>query len=132
MFAAGTAMLLWGAVLFAAQIPDTSQSPSAPAIAGTRKIPCKTPQNSQMFYWTHGRLTYGNGTPPLRVWKIGTDRMLGVFSGPSHFPPAEDQEEPELPNNLAKAYEAEGRRVQRLTAKDSVRPPVVFADLEIC
>ena len=86
-----------------------------------------------MCYWIHGRLTYGNGTPPLRIWKIGSDRILGVFSGPSHFPPAtvSDEEEPEFPNNLEKAYEVEGQRVKRLTGKDPVWPPIVFADLEI-
>lgn len=59
--------------------------------------------------------------------------MLGVFNGPSHFPPATAaDEEAELPNNLTSAYEVEGRRMKRLTGKDSVWPPIVFADLEIC
>jgi len=86
-----------------------------------------------MCYWIHGRLTYGNGTPPLRIWKIGSDRILGVFSGPSHFPSGteEDEEGAELPSNLTKAYEVEGQRMKR-AGKDPVFPPIVFADLEIC
>ena len=105
----------------------------ADAGTGKRKIPCKTPENVSLCYWTHGRLTYGNGTPPLRIWKIGTHRMLGVFNGPSHFPSntIEDEESPELPVNLEEAYAVEGRRMKRLTGKDP-GPPIVFADLEIC
>lgn len=36
----------------------------------------------------HGRLTLGNGTPSVRIWIIGTKRMLGVV-------PSEDESLPE-------------------------------------
>jgi hypothetical protein len=31
-------------------------------------------------YWTHGRLTVGNGTPSVRIWPRGTRRLLGVVN----------------------------------------------------
>ncbi len=44
----------------------------------------------------YGRATYGNGTPALRIWPIGTNRMLGVTSG--EF--ADDAEDPIVPRNM--------------------------------
>src|SRR5580698_5214283 len=32
-------------------------------------------------YQVHGRIQAGNGTPMIRIWKIGTNRMLGVPYG---------------------------------------------------
>ena len=29
-------------------------------------------------YWINGRLTLGNGTPAIRLWPSGTNRLLGV------------------------------------------------------
>src|ERR1700674_5365272 len=66
-----------------------------------RRIPCKTLANATSCYWTHGRLTYGNGTPAMRLWKIGTHRLLGIYSGPSVDRHSVDNENPELPANLA-------------------------------
>ncbi len=79
--------------LLAALAQAVPQSPSK------RKIPCKTPENAATCYWTHGRITVGNGNPSFRMWKIGTKRLLGIFSGPSvsHDRLSPDQEHPELP-----------------------------------
>lgn len=83
-----------------------------------RKIACKTPENARLCYWTHGRLRFGNGTPALRLWKIGTKRVLGIFSGPGSEKLDEgDNEHPELPPNLQKYNLFEGG---------------VFGDFEVC
>ncbi len=37
----------------------------------------------------------------MRLWKIGTHRLLGIYSGPSVKRPSMDNENPELPANLA-------------------------------
>jgi hypothetical protein len=47
--------------------------------------------------WTvRGRATFGNGTPTLRIWPVGTKRMLGVTAGPI----ADDADEPIAPKNF--------------------------------
>jgi hypothetical protein len=102
-----------------------------------RKIPCKTPENASLCYWTHGRLSVYNGNPSFRIWKIGTHRLLGVFNGPSHFPPRipsfdDDVFNPELPAELYGAYEADNQRLKRETGIMWAVPPPVFADFEVC
>jgi hypothetical protein len=149
-------MLLGTAALFTASIPGESQSPAtaragaasqdqakpsviAPrkqnnaAASGNRKIPCKTSENGSLCYWTHGRLGVYNGNPSGRIWKTGTRRLLGVFNGPSHFPPRTiaDNESPELPLNLERAYEADHRRWKESGAR-YYEFPVIFADFEVC
>lgn len=84
----------------------------ASSIAGSpqdppkRKIQCKTAENAKTCYWTRGRLSLYNGTPSLRLWKIGTHRLLGIYSGPGAGPfddgVADDQEGVELPATLMK------------------------------
>ena len=59
-----------------------------PQSAPTRNIPCKTPENVASCYWTHGRLNFANGAPSYRIWKIGTKRILGVYSGALPVPAA--------------------------------------------
>jgi hypothetical protein len=86
-----------------------------------RKIPCKTPANAPMCYWTRGRFQYYNGTPSYRLWKIGTRRLLGVYSGPSVWtgdPAIRDNEDPELPAEVTKLYSSPFGQV--------------FADFEVC
>ncbi len=102
--------------------------------AGKRKIPCKTPENASLCYWTHGRLSIYEGTVPYRIWKISTRRLLGVFSGPSHYPALTDDDifNPELPTELYRAYEADNRRLKRETGIMWAIPPPVFADFEVC
>lgn len=88
-----------------------------------------------MCYWTHGRLSvYEGGAPSYRLWKIGTRRILGIFNGPSHFPPAieEYDENPELPATLLRAYEADNQRMKKKSGITWTIPPPVFADFEIC
>jgi len=96
-----------------------------------RKILCKTPENAASCYWTRGRLSIYNGNPPWRMWKVGTHRILAIFSGPSTFPPRNDQDSfnPELPPNLERAYKAEEPRKARL--KEPFPDPA-FADFEVC
>jgi hypothetical protein len=86
-----------------------------------RKIPCKTPGNLASCYWVHGRLQFGNGTPALRLWKIGTKRILGIYSGPAVFESDRfplDNEDPELPANIASNLRAWENRI--------------VADFEVC
>ena len=96
-----------------------------------RKIPCKTPELASSCYWTRGRLSVYNGNPPWRMWKVGTHRILAIFSGPSAFPPRNDQDSfnPELPPNLELAYKAEEPRKARLK---ELLPDPAFADFEVC
>jgi len=81
------------------------QSSASDRTVHTRKIPCKTEAIAASCYWTHGRLIYGNGTPALRLWKTGTNRLMGIFSGPSINVRGDDNgdnEHPELPASLSR------------------------------
>lgn len=104
-----------------------------PQAAPKRKIPCKTPEIAASCYWTHGRLSLYNGNPSLRLWKIGTKRILGIYSGPhsERYDPL-DNEHPELPANLDRAYEAEYKRRLAVKDPDAGLPEPVFADFEVC
>lgn len=88
------------------------------APAAERKIPCKIPTNAAACYWTHGRLLQANGTPSFRLWKIGTHRVLGIYSGPPLNRWGPDSEAPELPANI-----------QSVFSKQWV---VVYGDFEVC
>ena len=48
--------------------------------------PCKSdPDIVEACFMVHGRLSAWNGTPTMRIWRIGTERILGVldsFIGP--------------------------------------------------
>jgi hypothetical protein len=92
---------------------------AAPQSAPTRKIPCKTPEIAESCYWTHGRLSFYNGTPAYRLWKIGTHRILAVHSGPSVKRGEQwDNESPEVPANVERAF---------------TQPfDWIFADFEVC
>jgi hypothetical protein len=90
-----------------------------PRRASKRKISCKTPEIASSCYWTHGRLSFYNGTPSWRLWKIGTHRILAVHSGPSVKRGTQwDNENPELPFNVDRALKTWGDEV--------------FADFEVC
>jgi hypothetical protein len=42
--------------------------------------PCKSdPDIIEACFTVHGRLSYWNGTPAMRIWRIGTKRILGVL-----------------------------------------------------
>jgi len=92
---------------------------AAPGRAPKRKIACKTAENATSCYRTHGRLAAYNGTPTMRLWKIGTKRIMAIHSGPG-FKVGDDHEnlDPEMPENLERAL----KPFQN----------VVFADFEIC
>lgn len=96
-----------------------------PQAAPKRKIPCKTPENAASCFWTRGRLSVYNGSPPWRMWKVGTRRILAIHSGPSTWPP-DDQSgsvDPSFPSNLESVY--------RTQVKDPYLNSV-FADFEVC
>jgi hypothetical protein len=90
-----------------------------PQKSSRRKIDCKTPANEATCYWTHGRLSLYNGSPSYRVWKVGTHRILGIYSGPGfekRYPL--DNENPELPVNVERAFKSPYSQI--------------FADFEVC
>jgi hypothetical protein len=54
--------------------------------AEKRAIVYKTPFVAMSCYWTYGRLAvYNGGVPNFRLWKIGTNDLLGIYSGPTEF-----------------------------------------------
>jgi hypothetical protein len=91
----------------------------APQREPKRKIACKTPENAASCCWTHGRLANYNGTPTLRLWKIGTKRILAIQSGP-RYKLGDDKENsnPEVPANIDRAFKS--------------FETLVFGDFEIC
>jgi hypothetical protein len=107
--------LVVAAMLAAAESPRAQDTAPAPA----RKIPCKTPENASSCYWTRGRVTVGAGTPAYRMWKIGTNRLLGIYSGPSADRYSLDNEDPEFPANVQRIWQ------QRIGHS-------LFADFEVC
>jgi hypothetical protein len=62
----------------------------------------------------HGRAYFSNGTPSLRIWHVGTNRILGVTSRPL----ADDVEYPIAPANLLNALGGFNN--------------FVFGDFEVC
>jgi hypothetical protein len=110
-------LLLSFVVLFTCSTGAAKDSPK-------RRIPCKTPANANSCYWTHGRLGFGNGTPALRLWKIGTHRVLGIYGGPlSYNVPLDDNEDPALPENVRRTFRA---------SRHFGFPDRIFADFEVC
>jgi len=84
-----------------------------------RKVPCKTPENATTCYWTRGRLSIYDGRPPLRLWKIGTTRILAIYSGPSIKRGDEkDMMNPELPGNVRTIFKSSQDRI--------------FGEFEVC
>jgi hypothetical protein len=85
-----------------------------------RRIPCKTPDNATSCCWTHGRFGLHNGNPAFRLWRIGTHRILGIYSGPSvdriNSP---DNEDPELPASVRRKF-------------TPFKTMGVFGDFEVC
>src|ERR1035437_2879386 len=83
-----------------------------PAFGATHQ--CKgNPKVVGACYVVHGRATFGNGTPSLRIWPVGTKRMLGVAAGPM----ADDADDPICPTNMLKFdTDVEG----------------IFGDFEVC
>ena len=116
-------------------VPRQSEGQTAPqAAAPQRTIPCKTPEIAPMCYWTRGRLNFYNFSPAYRIWKVGTKRILGVYSGPLAFPPRtnEDSENPDFPANLKSVFAAEYQRRSELKEFAPYLIGPVFADFEVC
>jgi hypothetical protein len=94
-----------------------NHEPSKPTTS-KRTIQCKTPANAASCYRTHGRLGFYNGTPAFRLWKVGTHRLLGIYSGPSVDRYGEGNEHPEFPANVERVFKPSENRI--------------FADFEVC
>lgn len=60
-----------------------------------------------------------NGTPAYRLWKMGTNRLLGIYSGPSVNRWGLDNEAPEFPANVQRAL-------------DDGMWNRIYADFEVC
>jgi hypothetical protein len=92
--------------------------------ADKRTIACKTPAIASSCYTTHGRLYVSNGRMNWRLWRIGTNRILGIYSGPEAFRHRyenNDSEAPELPLKLEKPFDV-----------GDLYSVEVFADFEVC
>jgi hypothetical protein len=113
-------------------------SAKASARTSRRKIPCKTPENASLCYWTHGRLelylSFHEETAPWHVWKVGTQRLLKVCNGPSHFPPrnSDDCKTPDFPANLDRIYNDARNWEPSFIDDTRLAPRDIFADFEIC
>ena len=111
--------MLRSVLLLTTLIAFTLSAIGAPQRASRRKIACKTTENTAVCYWAHGRLSAYNGTPSFRLWKIGTHRILGVYSGPDAGKRDElDNEHPEFPANVRRVFKPFSNQI--------------FADFEIC
>jgi len=130
-------LILCLAILCALSVQAISQKNVGSAGAKqrpARKIPCKTDENASMCYWTHGRLSLYNGNPGWRLWKIGTKRILGIYNGPSRFPPRTDaeRENPEFPAVLDRVYDKEYKRKAAAGDPDAQWPDSIYGDFEVC
>jgi hypothetical protein len=73
---------------------------------------CKgSPNLVGQCFKVHGRVYIANGGPQMRIWRIGTDRLLGVV-------PSEDEI---IPDNLSKAI-----------FKEAGQWGEVYGDFEVC
>ena len=128
--------VLLALALGAQAIPQTDPQSAAPPQSASpqRKIPCKTPENASMCYWTRGRLRfYSIGRPTYRIWKVGTNRVLGIYAGPSTYPPRTEEDYLlDFPANLERAYKLEYERNVKLGIDTPELIGDVFADFEIC
>ncbi|MEO6340767.1 MAG: hypothetical protein ABIO39_12050 [Caulobacteraceae bacterium] len=68
-------------------------------------------------YPVHGRLFAANGTPSLRIWPVGTRRILGV-----HDDAAPD----------ALPLELRGEGAPSMAASDGAGDRVVYGDFTVC
>ena len=64
--------------------------------------PCREhPKLNGSCFKVHGRIRVYNGTPSVRVWPVGTTRLLGVSEGKFYNPKFSNM--PLEPSNLLKA-----------------------------
>ena len=64
----------------------------------------------------HGRMTLSNGTPSVRIWIIGTHRVLGVVQ--------QDERFEDLPANIRRLWAAHG--------DDAMWSSDLFGDFAVC
>jgi hypothetical protein len=96
-------MKLWIALMVGVSLVTPSPS------ASQKGRSCKgNPELVGSCFRLHGKVMYTNGTPSMRIWPVGTKRMLGIL-------PSENEI---IPDNLAKRFSHDARSV--------------FADLEVC
>jgi len=59
-------------------IASSSRGAQTPAAKATEKSCREHPRLIGSCFTVHGRLSIYNGAPALRIWKVGTRRVLGV------------------------------------------------------
>jgi hypothetical protein len=83
--------------------------------AHNSKRSCKeNPKIAGQCFQVHGRAFASDGTPNLRIWRAGTNRILGVTASTT----ADDAEDPIASDNLLRALGADQH--------------FVFGDFEVC
>jgi hypothetical protein len=91
------------------QLPANYQQKRYGKVVSPEYRPCKEdPGIVDRCFMIHGRVTYGNGSPQMRIWRVGTDRILGVL----------DSENEIIPDNLS--HQLRGYGVE------------VYGDFEVC
>jgi len=84
------------------QLPAGFQQKRYGKVVSPEYRPCKEdPGIVDSCFKIHGRVFSSNGTPSLRIWRVGTDRILGVF----------DPEDEIIPDNLSKRLTGENVEV---------------------
>ena len=91
------------------QLPAGFRQKTYGRIVAPEIRPCKEDPNVvEACFTLHGRAFVSNGTPSLRIWRVGSNRIVGVF----------DPENEIVPHSLAKQLDGFG--------------VVVFGDFEVC
>src|ERR1700726_1965744 len=86
---------------FTASSPDCRSRPYVSATCRSFRAAGRChPMRPAPCFWVTGRLTFGNGTPGVRLWPRETRRVLGVHGGDG---------DPESPGLLPKNVETLSR-----------------------
>jgi hypothetical protein len=86
---------------------------TANSVEPAKKITCKEhPMLSGQCYKVRGRMNLANGTPSVRIWLVGTKRILGISEGRFYL-----EEYKNIPEEL----------IQQLTWDNAI-----FADFTVC
>jgi hypothetical protein len=118
----------------AAKQSSTASAGHSASGASKRKIPCKTPDNAAMCYWTHGRLSNYSVNFTWLLWKISANRLLKICDEPTYssMQSTGDCADPEFPANLERVYDADQRHWKMGGGHGEYFPPDVFGDFQIC
>jgi hypothetical protein len=93
-------------IMKAAMFPVLMLLTSATALHGAVNQSCKTGSADASILRVHGRLSvYNGGYPNLRLWRIGTHHLFGIYSDPedlrcSRGGACNGDEDTKLPSNL--------------------------------